>query len=213
MLAALNELRDDDIVLDTGGSESIFANAKLAVGEHYLTEDGVSIGGAVSGTENIVSFTKMPTTFGEVYYSAKCAANILSYSQIKDRAYACYQNPDDDFFRVQMTQGGPTYLFKRKLGIYVMSKLEKLRFESANIVTVQGKKERYTLDEIAIADKARDFIDPSTASAISMINNGRIINCDVTSADILRAEDIYGPPLAQQTIQHRQRHYQSQYLD
>ena len=200
VLAALNQLRDDDIVLDTGGSESIFANADLAVGDQYFTDDGVSIGGAVSGTESIVSFTKMPTTFGDVYYSARCAANILSYSQIKDRAYACFQNPEDDFFRVQMTQGGPTYLFKRKQGIYVMSKLEKLRFESANIVTVQGKKEKYTSDEIARADRARDFIArmgyPSTASAISMINNGRVINCDVTSADILRAQDIYGPPLA-----------------
>ena len=64
VLAALNQLRDDDIVLDTGGSESIFANADLAVGDQYFTDDGVSIGGAVSGTESIVSFTKMQQHLG-----------------------------------------------------------------------------------------------------------------------------------------------------
>jgi len=29
-----------------------------------------------------------------------------------------------------------------------------------------------------------------------MLNSGGIINCDITSSDLLRAEEIYGPPIA-----------------
>ena len=29
-----------------------------------------------------------------------------------------------------------------------------------------------------------------------MLNSGGIINCDITSSNLLRAEEIYGPPVA-----------------
>jgi len=99
-----------------------------------------------------------------------------------------------------MTEDSPLYIFKRKSGIYVLTKAEKLRCEQVHLVTVSDNKKLYSNDEINRADKVREFIArmgyPCTAVAIAMINNGNIINCDITSADIMRAEAIYGQTLA-----------------
>lgn len=50
------------------------------------------------------------------------------------------------------------------------------------------------------ADRARELLAwlgyPSTAKAIHMLNKGGIINCNMTSNDIPRAEEMYGPPVA-----------------
>ena len=149
ILVASSELTAEDIVLDTGGSESIFCNKHLSTGGTFRTTDGVSIGGAVSGGGSIVSYEKMNTTFGDVYYSKKCAANILAYSQIKDRAHACYQNKDEDCFRVQMEPGGEIHIFTRKLGIYVKTDTQREeRDNNVFIVTVEQKKSKYTTDDI-----------------------------------------------------------------
>ena len=61
----------------------------------------------------------MDTPFGSVHYSEDCVANILSYSQVKSTAYSCYQRPDEDIFRVQMTHDSSEYMFERKLRIYL----------------------------------------------------------------------------------------------
>ena len=200
VLAVAETLSSTDEIQDTGGSTSIYKNKSLGLREPYETMAGVAIGGAVSDGGEIETHLQMETTFGTVYYSNKCAANILAYSHIKDTAYACNQNKEDDVFRVQMTKDSPTYIFKRKLGIYVLTRTDKLKCESVHLTTVNDNKKQYTNEEVKQADKAREFISrmgyPSTAVAIAMVNNGNIINCDINSSDIMRAEEIYGPPLA-----------------
>ena len=48
VLLASSSLKDDDIVLDSGGgSTSIFKNASLGTTEPNISDDSVSIGGAV----------------------------------------------------------------------------------------------------------------------------------------------------------------------
>ena len=200
VLLASSSLKDDDIVLDSGGSTSIFKNASLGTTEPYISDDSVSIGGAVDGGGAIETSTKMETQFGSVHYSEDCVANILSYSQVKDSAYSCYQRPDEDVFRVQMTHDSPEYMFERKLGIYVLSASSKARQEEVYVTTVEDTKKAFTKYEVERADRARELLSrlgyPSTAKAIQMLNSGGIINCDITSSDLLRAEKIYGPPNA-----------------
>ena len=57
--------------------------------------------------------------FGSVYYHPDCTIIVLSYSAVKDFAHKCYQQEDEDFFRVQLTNNGDTYVFRRRHGIYV----------------------------------------------------------------------------------------------
>ena len=86
----------------------------------------------------------METQFGSVHYSEDFVANILSYSQVKDTAYSCYQRPDEDVFRVQMTHDSPEYMFERKLGIYVLSASSKARQEEVYVTTVEDTKKAFT---------------------------------------------------------------------
>ena len=169
-------------------------------------ENHICVGGAVVNGGEIVTNTKMDTVFGSVYYSEDCVADILPYSFIKDNAYECYQLKDDDVFRVRMTSDSPEFIFRRKMNIYVSSKAERARNRSTSstnrvlVTTVADNIKNYTKYEIERAEKARELIRrlgyPSTAKAVSMINKGSMINCDITSKDIIRAEKIYGPPVA-----------------
>eukprot|EP01042_Synura_sphagnicola_P036381 gene36381-biopygen3823 len=110
------------------------------------------------------------------------------------------QRPDEDVFRVQMTHDSPEYMFERKLGIYVVSASSKARQEEVYVTTVEDTKKAFTKYEVERANRARELLSrlgyPSTAKAIQMLNSGGIINCDITSSDLLRAEEIYGPPIA-----------------
>eukprot|EP01042_Synura_sphagnicola_P036522 gene36522-biopygen8500 len=91
-------------------------------------------------------------------------------------------------------------MFERKLGIYVLSANSKARQEEVYVTTVEDTKKTFTKYEVERADRARELLArlgyPSTAKAIQMLNSGGIINCDITSSDLLRAEEIYGPPIA-----------------
>ena len=64
-------------MLGSGGSTSIFKNASLGMTDPFVSNDSVSIGGAIVGGGAIETSTKMET-FGSVHYSENCVANILS---------------------------------------------------------------------------------------------------------------------------------------
>eukprot|EP01042_Synura_sphagnicola_P036465 gene36465-biopygen6423 len=91
-------------------------------------------------------------------------------------------------------------MFERKLGIYVLSASSKARLEEVYVTTVEDTKKAFTKYEVERADRARELLArlgyPSTAKAIQILNSGGIINCDITSSDLLRAEEIYGPSIA-----------------
>ena len=49
VLLASSSLKDDDVVLDSGGSTSIFKKASLGTTEPYISDDSLSIDGTVDG--------------------------------------------------------------------------------------------------------------------------------------------------------------------
>ena len=200
VLVAAQTLVEGDIVLDTGGSEPIFCTRTEAISDLYTVEEYIRVGGAVLDGGEIVTNTKMDTTFGSVYYSKDCVADILPYSFVKDNAYECYQLKGDDVFRVRMICDSPEFIFRRKMNIYVSTKAERAKNRSQSaamkqlVTTVNDNKKGYTKYEVERADRAREFIRrlgyPSTAKAVSMINKGGLINCDITSKDHTSRKDI-----------------------
>jgi len=140
----------------------------------------------------------METLFGSVHYSEDCVANILSCSRVKHTACSCYQRPDEDVFRVQMSHDSPGYMFERQLGIDVLSGASRRSLSDDCRRYQEGLFTKY---EVERADRARELLArllgyPSTAKASQTLNCSGIINCDITSSNLLRAEEIYGPPVA-----------------
>ena len=75
------------------------------------------------------------------------------------------------------------------------------RQEEVYVTTVEGTKKAFTKYEVERVDRARELLArllgyPSTAKASQTLNCSGIINCDITSSNLLRAEEIYGPPVA-----------------
>jgi len=57
-------LKDNNTVLDSGGSTSIYENASLGTADPHMSDDSVSIGGAVDGGGAIETSSKIETPFG-----------------------------------------------------------------------------------------------------------------------------------------------------
>jgi len=202
VLAAIDKLHSSDIVLDTGGSTSIFYS-KSCLTNIYESDTEITISGISDEAQPIQTSLVGKSVFGTVYYSPRCIANVISYSELKDNAIRVWQESEDDIFRVQMVNDGPIYLFKRKCGVYVHNTNDhKSIIENKKLltVTVSENERKYTKREVERAKHARDLYDklgyPSTAALVKMVSSGGILNCDITAKDIMRAVDIYGPPLA-----------------
>lgn len=58
------------------------------------------------------------SVFGTVHYSPDCVINVVEYSFIKDRAFACWPDALDDIIRVQIIKDGEVLLFTRKSNIH-----------------------------------------------------------------------------------------------
>ena len=198
----MNKLKASDIVLDTGGSTSIFYS-KTCISNIYDSDTEITISGISEEAEPIQTSLVGTSTFGQVYYSPRCIANVISYSELKDTAYRVWQEHEDDIFRVQMEEDGNIYLFKRKCGVYVHNINDNTSIIMNNkvfTITVAGNEKKYSKREIERAKHARELFaklgNPSTVALVKLLNTGSIMNCDITAKDVLRAEDIYGPPLA-----------------
>ena len=67
------------------------------------------------------------------------------------------------------------------------------------VMTVDEKKQKYTVREVRDATLARDYQRrlgyASAAQTIKMISQGNLTNSKVTARDVHRARDIWGPDL------------------
>jgi len=206
VLTAREYICNSDIVLDTGGSVSIFREKK-GFENVYECDNSIYITGISGDAAPLTTNLKASTVFGEVNFSTESMANVLSYSEVKDRSYKTWQDSSDDIFRVQMEEGGTTYLFRRRAGVYVHNihdRRDIIHQKECNFVgvtTVTSNMLKYTKAEVKDAEKARELIRrlgyPSVAAAIKMISTGTIINCPVTVKDIIRAQDIWGDDIGQ----------------
>lgn len=143
-----------------------------------------------------------------VWYCAQAIANVLSLSNVSSiyRWRVDYSSADGNEFVVTKEDGsemvfthaesdnkdGPSGLYYYDMNVD--------RSEGTLLVsTVMENKNKYTLDERNRADAARSLQikigHPSTRDFIRLVTHNHLPNCPVTKADIVNAEDIYGPAL------------------
>ena len=89
-------------------------------------------------------------------------------------------------------------MFEYNMGISKLPVSSKPSKEEVYVTTVEDTKEAFTKYEVERADRARELLPRLEFPGFPtlMLNSGGIINYDITSRNLLRAEEIYRPPVA-----------------
>ena len=191
-----------DVCLDTGAGAGVYMSVLHLDGVRESDEiTGIS---GINGSDSGLICEQMgDSLFGPAYYHPECTINVLSYSAVRDFAHKCYQREDEDFFRVQLTKDGDTYVFRRRHEIYVHNMKDEydiIRNKPVYVTTVEQNKSYFTKKEIKRAEGAREFarkmVNPSNAVLKSIIRDGRMTGIPFTQRDIDNAEFIWGRSLA-----------------
>ena len=82
---AVGKLKPTDVVLDTGGSLSMYMHGGL-VDDLHDNDEEIAVTGISKDAEEIVTSLVGQTKFGPVYFTSQGAVNVLSYAETKDRA-------------------------------------------------------------------------------------------------------------------------------
>ena len=196
-----NSFPDNHILLDTCAGESVFRTDNLFY-DIITSRVPLLVSGVNSRGEPLVITECGNTDFGIVYYDPNCIANILSFGNMVNNSFSVSYNSKRDFYSLQMVEGECCYYFHRdkKHNIY-MCNLNTMvsRPKLMLVTTVEDKMKKYTVRQIKQAELAREYQRKlgysSPGQLIKLIGQGKLVKGDVTSQDVLRALDIWGPDL------------------
>jgi hypothetical protein len=134
--------------------------------------------------------------YGPVWYHPNGIANILSLARVKEKHRVTFDSAGKNKFMVHK-EDGTTRCFKQsQRGLYY---LETGATSVALVHTVAENKSKYTNRDYSRATLARRIQNvigrPSLRTYLHIIEHDLIPNCPITRADVLAAEDIFGPNL------------------
>jgi hypothetical protein len=136
--------------------------------------------------------------YGTVWYDSGAIANILSLKRIRNKYKVQYQLDDCPMFVVTKPNGDVLRFKESSNGLYFMDTKEKEKQSGTVLVnTVADNQTNYTNEELLNAKQARDLQIKigrlSMKDFINIVTKNQLVNCPVTKADIVAAEQIYGP--------------------
>jgi hypothetical protein len=137
--------------------------------------------------------------YGTVWYDPQAIANILSLKNIKQKYHVTYNSNDEDSSFCVKKADGKTFLFKEsERGLYYIDTVNNVHQDGVLMVnTVSNKKDNYTNEDYQQAVKARELQikigRPSYKDFIRIITERMLPNCPIKKADVVAAEDIFGP--------------------
>jgi len=151
-----------------------------------------------------------------VYYNKNTIANVLSFQQIASMKGVRITVDTAIEKAISVTVGDVTYKFREcDSGLYYIDMENINSFKTKNTVspyskpllsspsfcllnTVENNKSLYTKQQVKRVDFARQLQQnlgwPGTKVFKNLILNNLILNCSITSDDVDRAIQIYGPP-------------------
>ena len=177
------------------------------------------IGGITDGPKlsSNLSGEVIGADFGKVMYFDSASANVLSFDLVADLYVIKWDQTKRQFSFCD--NSGQHFVFKRRGELFVCefsflleshSRLVDTHAESTVLVCSARKNEQmYLKRQVARAKLARTllrrlaFAPPSVIAR--MLNQGAVIECPITSTDIVIADKIYGkrvPDLRGKTIRH-----------
>jgi hypothetical protein len=135
--------------------------------------------------------------YGSVWYDPKAITNIFSLKKVGSKYNVVYKmihgvpsfivtKPDGNVFQFQESEEG----------LYYMNANESCVRGTVLVNTVAENKLQYTNEDYQKAVQAQELQikigRPSTKDFIRIVSNNQLLNCPVTKADIMAAEDIFG---------------------
>jgi hypothetical protein len=138
--------------------------------------------------------------YGTVWYHPDGIANILALCLVKKRFRVTFDSQgDDDSFIVHKPDGATRVFKESERGLYYLEVPVRPngKHGTALVTTVKENKSKYTDRDYSKTVQARRIQRtigrPSVREYVKIVEQNLLPNCPVTRADILAAEDIFGP--------------------
>ena len=191
------------VLLDTCSTVSLFSNEKLVTNIRPCNKGNGLITQSIGGSMRTKLVADLPN-FGEVWFNPQSMANILSFAHVSNRFRITCDTEVEKSFTVHADRG-PIVFKELKNGLYYYdtttgrkpkSSLDYLFFLDA---TVEERQNQFTKREVEKAKSAIRFYHrvgtPGFQHFIDLLNMSYFRNCEITAADVKRAEYIFGQDL------------------
>lgn len=205
-----HRLNATEFAIDNGATVSLVRNADLLVNLRRAQEPIIVRG--VGGSITVDMVGDFPPLGCTVYYSKHSPANLLSFSCLAVSNKAHYDRSSQSF--VVYDVHGKKISFSRRASeragtstrghlythVFAAVHTKKQRSDPPQSGTVEEREARYSKNEVADARAVRDLMRrmgyPSAADLAQLLSHGKVLNTRLTSHDLRRAQDIYGPDVA-----------------
>lgn len=189
-----------DVLLDSCAQTSVINDSTLLTnirqGDVLLVIEGV-LNTKTKSTRLVGDFGP----FGTVFYCKDVKVSILSFAEQRDNAVIEYDFGNDAFNVT--TNDGICHQFTRKYKMYAANFRDPPRLSNKSMVattTVREREQMYPQHEIRRAREAvricRCLGNESYTGLLHLIRTGAFNNLGLTPQDVIRANEIYGPIVA-----------------
>lgn len=199
------KLEKFDVILDNGATDTVVKDIEL-IYDLRDEQDSVTIGGIAGGAIETNRTGVLPQ-IGRAWYHPDAMANIVAQSILEKKSTVKYDPGKSYTFesgKDPLTFEFKTFDSETGSGLYVR-RFAPLRGKPSEklvaVATVAENKLKFTKRQVRDAEKALELRKrlgfPSSRAMIEMYQNGGIADTSVTIHDILRADKIFGPSIAE----------------
>jgi hypothetical protein len=183
--------------MDNQYTVDMFVNGDMLDNIHQVEDEMVI---ASNGGSNVTSKMGILPGYGPVWYDPDGIENIVSLLRVKQKYHVTF-NSDNNSFVVTKADGTVFEFVESSCRLYYYNLAAgSNKCSGVTMVNmVAGKKSKYTNEDYLHAVSARQIqiriSHPSTKDLKQIIAKNQLLSCAVTRADVMAAEDIFGPDL------------------
>jgi hypothetical protein len=196
-IGAHGKLPQDWILLDNQSTVDVFCSRNLLtnIREHSSSME-IHCYAGVTSTKMI----GMLQGYGTVWYTPAGITNILSLAKAKERGYrVTLDSAEGNAFHLHKGDGTVRVFQQSPKGLYYLNTKTGHGHDEMSLVknTVEDNGTKYSQRDYSKAELARKIqkiIERlNTIIFLSKVDKNLLANCPVTRADIIAAEEIFGP--------------------
>jgi hypothetical protein len=204
------------ILLDNQSTVDVFCNLKLLKNIYKINKVmNIKCNAGVTRT-NMVG--DLPG-YGQVWFNKDGITNSLLFSRVEEKCRITYDSAESKQFIVHK-ENRDERRFKQSNGDLFYLEAKKVFKEDGSVLvnTVKGNKEKYTKAAYKQATLVRTLQStigrPSAYAFLNIVEMNLLKDCPIVRADVLAAEDIFGPNLGSlrgETVRHSGDHARPEY--